>query len=100
MAWAAIGLGVVLSKPLRFRLYRSVLGKSCSKRIPRFKVRLGRTRQSSFTNNARYLAWFVRRPLISKEPLVGNPSRKAARSCPTGAEVALSAALVQLVPNV
>src|SRR5260370_14162275 len=99
-ACVAMGLGVVLSKPLMRRLYRSVLAKSRSNRIPRFSDRLLLTRQSSWTNNARYLAWLVRRALISKEPLVGSPSRNAAKSCPTGAAVALSAALVQLVLKV
>src|SRR5450759_1081178 len=96
----AMGLGVVPSKPLMLRLYRSVLANSRSNRSPRFTDKLLLTRQSSCTNSARYLVWLVRRALISKEPLVGIPKRKAARSCPTGAEVELSAALVQFVPNV
>src|SRR5690242_7472862 len=47
-AAALIGFGVLKSKPLVERLYRSVVGSSCSTRSPRLRVRLVFTRKSSW----------------------------------------------------
>src|SRR6267154_5686256 len=88
-----MGLTAVGSNPLTTRLYRSAAGKSCSQRRPKFRVRLLRTRQSSFTNSARYRDRTVLCEFVSRLPLLGSPRRNAAMSCPKGDDAVLTAGL-------